>query len=292
MRILITGVTGLLGYDLWHKLKDSHEVYGCSFHTVPEYVPQERWLKLDLTNKNATYTSITKLNPDVVIHTAAWTDVDGCEKDPATAFKVNTLTGQNVAIACQRFDTTMVYISTDYVFNGDNCPENGYTEFDIPKPVNIYAKSKYCAEFYIRHLLNKFYIVRSALLFGKKRKNFITSVIESVNEKKEIKVAKEHYQSPTYTKDLSEAIQRIIELQAPYGIYHITNQGGCSREELTQTIFTILKKSTQVTLLEKKSLYYATRPTDSRLNNFMWALCGYSPLRLWQEALKEFISLQ
>ncbi|OGS20622.1 MAG: dTDP-4-dehydrorhamnose reductase [Elusimicrobia bacterium RIFOXYA2_FULL_40_6] len=291
MKILITGAGGLLGCDLFKTLNAEHEVYGCGRIENPEYIPQNRWMKLDITDQEDTYRKISKLNPEIVINTAAFSDVNGCEKDPELAFKINALGTRNLCVACQRFDATLCHISTDYVFDGKNPPAEGYSEYDKTNPLSLYAKSKYWAEFYVKHLLNKFYILRVAWLFGTRRNNFVSYVLESIEKQKEIKVVKGQWGSPTYTKDVSEAISLLIK-KPTYGIFHMTNTGKASRESLVEEIFRITGTSTKIALIDPNDIYIAPRPEKSFLRNYIWQLEGYRPIRTWQEAIKEFIATQ
>ena len=288
MKILITGVSGMLGYDLWNELKGKHEIYGSDMSEPPAYVSLSEWSKFDITDQQDTYNKISKINPELIIHTAAFSDVDECEKNPAAAYRVNALGTRNICTACQRFDTALCYISTDYVFSGENTPEGGYKEFDRTDPQGIYGKSKYLGEFYVKHLLNKFYIIRTSRLFGKNRKNFISYVVESVKEKKKVTVVKDQFGIPTYTKDLAYAISQLVE-KPLYGIFHITNSNWASRKEVVEEIFKILKESTGTVFKTRKELFFAPRPRDSTLRNFIWETEGFKPLRPWQEALREFI---
>ncbi len=290
MRILITGANGLLGYDIWQTLKNNHEIYGCSRSDRPSYIEEKNWLKFDITNQEQTYIKITRLNPDIIIHLAAVSNVDFCEKNPEIAYKINSVGTRNICLACQRFDTALCYVSTDYVFDGENTPKDGYKENDKQNPINIYGKSKYLGEFYVKHLLNKFYIVRTAWLFGKNRANFVSYVLEAIKNSTDINVVIDHIGSPTYTKDLSEAISFLIEKQA-FGIYHITNSDSCSREEVVDEIFKILKKKTNIVKKTRKEFYFAPRPANSTLNNFFWRLQGFPEIRPWKEALREFLEI-
>lgn len=293
MRILITGISGMLGLELWDEFRNSEfEVFGLS-RRKPELLPKERWLGCDIIDFKDTYLKVTKLNPDLIIHTAALSDVDECERDPETAFKVNAVGTRNIALAAQRFDSAVFYISTDYVFSGENHPENGYREFDTPAPINVYGVSKLWGEFYVRELLNKFCIIRTSWLFGRSRDNFITKILN----KKEILVTEEMVSSPTYTKDLASAIKSLLStfhtshLVCPYGIYHITNSGFASRYEISRFVAELLglgvSNIKKVKLSELK--LSAKRPNFSALENFVWKLDGFKPLRSWQEAVKEFL---
>lgn len=291
MRILITGANGLLGYDLWQVLSSQHELYGTGRTTPPEFIDRKQFIQTDITNQELTYRLLTKVNPEIVIHLAAISDVDFCERNSELAFQVNSLGTRNVAIACQRFDTALCYVSTDYVFDGKNTPKKGYRETDTPNPINIYGKTKYFGEKYVEHLLNKFYIVRTSWLFGSYRKNFVSYTIDGVKNGKGINVCNDQCGSPTYTHHLSITISKLIE-KPLYGIYHLTNTGGGERLEIVEEIFKLLKKSTKIIEKARKELYFAERPRDTRLDNYIWQLDGFEKLPTWQEALKEYISLE
>lgn len=288
MKILITGINGLLGTALSDALRDKHEIYGIDAAAVTS----ANNYSIDLTEFETTYQTVTKINPDIVIHTVALTDVDKCETDPDLAYKVNALASRNVAVCCQRFDAALVYISTDYVFSGDkqNRPKAGYSEYDVVSPQSVYAKTKYEGEKYVRELLNKFYIIRSSWLYGSKRKNFITQIAESINGNKTVSMADDMVSSPTYAKDLAAAIAQLIETQM-YGLYHITNSGYASRYEVAKELAKIFNVSgANIRKVSLKELNLpATRPGFSAMNNYVWRLSGFKPLRPWQDAAKEFL---
>ncbi|OGS25061.1 MAG: dTDP-4-dehydrorhamnose reductase [Elusimicrobia bacterium RIFOXYB2_FULL_48_7] len=288
MKILLVGAGGMLSRDLWDALNEKHEVFGSDLNKKPGHIPETQWMPFDITDQKDTYGKVSKLNPELIINTAAYSDVDGCEKQPDMAFRINALGTRNLCIACQRFDTTLCHISTDYVFDGRNPPDEGYSENDKTNPINVYGKSKYWAEFYVKHLLNKFYILRVAWLFGIGRNNFVSFVIISVRENKEIKIVRDQWGSPTYTKDIAGAISLLMEKPA-YGIYHMTNSGKTSRENQVEEIFKILGKPTKVSLIEPGEVYLAQRPQKSYLKNYFWQLEGFKPIRPWQEATKDFI---
>lgn len=299
MKILITGASGMLGYDLWSALGGSaeHDLFGLGRGDCPEFIHnKQNWLKLDLTDPATTYQGITKVNPELVIHTAALTDVDFCELNPEKAYLTNTLGTRNITLACQRFDAAMLYISTDYVFAGEKPADSaGYREDDQPNPINTYGKTKYGGEFYLRHLLNKFYIVRTAWLFGKRRKNFISEIVSRCNigensaKSAELKVVADQVGSPTYTKDLAQALSQLIKKNL-YGVYHLTNQGGCSRFELAQEIINLLDSKSKLNPLSQRELNRpALRPKYSVLENYNWQIQGFQPLRNWKEALREYL---
>jgi len=295
MRILITGACGMLGRDLIEVLSEGHELYLLDVEPFPVSLSSQfSNLPLDIADSEKTYREITKINPDIVVHTAAYTDVDGCETNRDLAFRVNGLGTRNIALACQRFDTELLYISSDYVFDGEK--GEPYLELDKPNPQSIYAKSKYWGELYIGSLLNRFYIVRSSWLFGKNGENFVTKILNLAKEKKEIEVVNDQTGSPIYTKDLARAIAQLIGAEhedsnhraSLYGIWHITNSGQCSWYEFAREILRdsgVLVKPITSERLNKP----AKRPKFSVLENYIWKLQGWKPLRHWKEALKDYL---
>jgi len=177
MKVLITGINGLLGSELVPCLEENHEVTGVCRNPATAACATR---SLDITDRKAVYDAVTRINPDVIIHSAALSNVDECENNPDEAFKINCYGTRNLALACQRFDAALLYVSTDYVFSGRQHPAAGYTEFDATEPLSVYGTSKRDGEWMACHLLNKFYIVRTAWLFGKTRRNFIQSVNDSL----------------------------------------------------------------------------------------------------------------
>jgi len=295
MRILITGACGMLGRDLVEVLSEGQELYLLDVETFPPSLSSKfSTLELDITDSEKIYREVTKINPDIVIHAAAYTDVDGCETNRDLAFKVNALGTRNIALACQKFDTEVLYISTDFVFDGEK--GEPYVEFDRPDPQSIYAKSKYWGELYISSLLNRYYIVRTSWLFGKNGENFVTKILNLTKEKKEIEVVDDQTGSPTYTKDLARAIAQLIRAEGEdissraslYGIWHITNSGQCSWYEFAREI--LQGSSVRVKPITSEQLNrLARRPKFSVLENRVWRLQGWKPLRHWKEALKSYL---
>ena len=295
MRILITGACGMLGRDLVEVLSVGHELYLLDLKPFPASLSSQfSTFILDITDSEKAYKEITKINPDVVIHTAAYTDVDGSETNRDLAFRVNGLGTRNIALTCQRFDTELLYISTDYVFDGEK--GEPYVEFDKPNPQSIYAKSKYWGELYITSLLSRFCIVRSSWLFGKNGKNFVTTILNLAKQKKEIEVVNDQTGSPTYTKDLALAVAQLIGTEREdssnraglYGIWHITNSGQCSWYEFAREILQGSGVDVRPITSEKLNRP-ARRPKFSVLDNYIWKLQGWEPLRHWKEALKDYL---
>ncbi len=288
MKILVTGISGLLGSEVARVLSERHDVLGIS-KTTP--AAGFKNYNIDITDAELVYDTISKINPDIVIHSAAYSDVDGCEKNPDLAYKVNSLGTRNIAAACQRFDTALAYISTDYVFSGQDAPEEGYNEMGSPDPLSVYGRSKLAGEWYAKNLLNKFFIIRSSWLFGPKRKNFVSSIFEDLKNNRTIKQAADIKSAPTSVSDLSSAVAKLIETNF-FGIYHLTNTGFASRYEVSVFIAKIVGCPTKnIEKISIKDLEIpAKRPAFSGLKNYVWHLNGFKPLRPWQEAVTDFIS--
>ncbi|MDO8886354.1 MAG: dTDP-4-dehydrorhamnose reductase [Candidatus Oleimmundimicrobium sp.] len=287
----MTGAKGMFGSDLVKVLSlpaclsvDTAGRQG-SEHDVTGLSHQE----LDVTNKRDVDICINDNKPDVVIHAAAYTDVDGCESNRELAFLVNAEGTKNVASACRAMDSAMVYISTDYVFDG--AKDIPHTEEDKPNPINIYGESKLAGENYVKSILDKYYIVRTSWLFGKNGKNFVETILRLAQEKNELKVVNDQVGSPTYTLDLARAIKALLT-KPSFGYYHISNQGSCSWYDFAREILGLSGlndiKVIPVSTEEIKRL--ANRPKYSVLNcqKFMDE-SGYN-LRNWQDGLKDYLA--
>jgi dTDP-4-dehydrorhamnose reductase len=225
MRVYITGIRGQLGRALARQLA-SFSVAGCD---LPD---------LDITDRPALLASVREWSPDIVIHAAAWTDVDGCARQPERAYRVNALGTQNVALACAEDRAAMVYISTNEVFDGK--ADEPYREWDPPHPINPYGASKAAGEWYVRHLLSRFYIVRTAWLFARDGRNFPHRMVELAAEVRDggrgaLRVVDDEIGNPTYAPDLASSIAQLVMTQA-YGVYHLVSEGYCSRYDLAQEV--------------------------------------------------------
>ena len=272
--ILVTGAKGMLGTDLCSELGAQHQVTGVDLGDF------------DLSHRGAVE-AIADLNPGLVVHCAAMTNVDGCQTDPDRAYLVNGLGTRHAALACQKLDIPMLYISTDFVFDGTK--REPYYEWDSPNPLGHYGRSKLAGETEVRSLLNKLYIVRTSWLYGPNGKNFVASILKKAREEGMVKVVDDQTGSPTYTRDLCNALSLLVQSNL-YGVYHLSNSGSCTWHQLAQKAVELAGIKAEV--LPIKSHEYPTptkRPAYSVLNNFAWNKEFKTPLRHWEEGLKDYI---
>lgn len=272
MRIAITGARGQLGTSLQDVLARE----GVIPLNRPEY---------EITNSDV-ISAIASLEPEVMIHTAAMTNVDDCELAPDAAYLVNALGTRNVALACRACGATMVYISTDYVFDGQK--GEPYLEFDEPNPTSVYGRSKLAGERYVQTLLHKFYIVRTAWLYSRTGDNFVKKVLRLANERDQLFIVTNEIGSPTYAPDLATAIVKLIQ-HPLYGIYHLTNRGYCSRYEFAKKILESAGRSDVPIHPTEDYPRPAKPPAYAPLRNFCAAQLGIT-LRPWEEALRAYFA--
>jgi dTDP-4-dehydrorhamnose reductase len=274
MKIFITGGQGQLGLALQKTLV---------IHQLSVTGRQE----VDITNRDAIVTAVQADQPDLVIHCAAWTDVDGCARDPARAYQINGLGTQNVALACQAADAAMLHISTNEVFSGSD--PAGYEEWMPHSPANPYGRSKAAAEIHVRNLLDNYYIVRTSWLYAANGRNFIHAILNRAQNNGALRVVADEIGSPTYANDLAQAIARLI-VTRQYGLYHFTNQGSCSRWAFAQEILRLagLEDVPNTPILSKTFRRASTPPRFGMLHNNNGAAVGIT-LRPWPEALAEML---
>ena len=277
MKILITGSDGMLGHDLADVLKGKHELILTTSKT------------LDITDKNHVIDFVSSQKPDMLINAAAYTDVDGCEKNQELAYSVNGEGVRNLAMACKKIGCGLVHISTDYVFNGENT--RPWVEDDETGPISVYGKSKLEGEKAICEILEKYFILRTAWLYGVNGRNFPKTMLELAENHSKITVVYDEVGTPTYTLDLAHAISKLIETDC-YGIYHLTNSGSCSWCEFARYIFEIAGADVEVVPVTADEFARpAPRPSYSVLENRNWVENGFEPLRNYTEAIKEYIEL-
>jgi dTDP-4-dehydrorhamnose reductase len=286
----------MLGIDLSQELKKDYELTGADVVRSPKSVVH-RFIECDITDKNAVMAAIAKVKPDAVIHAAAYTDVDGCEREPKKAYKVNAEGAKNVTLACKNVNAVMVFISTDFVFNGKkNAP---YKESDRPAPLSIYGDSKLKGELAIKNILKNYFIIRTSWLYGKNGKNFVDTIIAKAKTEKVLKVVDDQVGSPTFTKDLAEAIHALLDKfftqhatrNTQHGIYHVSNSGAVSWCEYAKKILRLAGSKTKVIPISSKELRRpAKRPAMSVMDCAKFKkFTGYD-MRAWDRALKEYLS--
>ena len=277
MKVVVTGARGMLGSEVCEALASRYEVRGVDIEDF------------DLTDAAAVRAALSGERPSLVIHCAAWTDVDGCERDPERAFRQNARGSWNLAAACAEVGAGVVYISTDFVFDGEK--GEAYTEFDLPNPLNAYGASKLAGEKAVCRLAGSSYVVRSAWLFGHRGRNFVRAILEAAREKEEIPVVSDQIGSPTYARDLAEAIVRLIVSGAlTPGTYHLVNEGSCTWSELASETLRIAGLPARVRPIPSAQWRSPTRrPACSTLRSRWLELQGVAGLRPWKEALASYL---
>lgn len=277
MKVLVTGVKGQLGYDVVNELKKNNlEAVGVDIE------------EMDITDKEAVDKVITEANVDAVIHCAAYTAVDAAEDNMELCRKVNADGTRNIAEVCKKLDIKMMYISTDYVFDGEG--ERPWEPDDEREPLNAYGVSKYEGELAIEDNLSKYFIVRIAWVFGVNGKNFIKTMLNLGKTHDTITVVSDQIGSPTYTYDLAVLLVQMIQSDK-YGIYHATNEGLCSWYEFAKEIFKQAGMD-NVNVIPVSSEEYkakAKRPHNSRMNKDKLEKNGFDRLPTWQDALKRYL---
>ncbi|MBL7071885.1 MAG: dTDP-4-dehydrorhamnose reductase [Candidatus Omnitrophica bacterium] len=293
-KILITGSSGMLGIDLIELLRRDYDVTGTDIIECrnPAAKPKQ-FIKCDITNSAMTMAMVKKAKPNFVIHTAAWTDVDGCEDDRDNAMKINAEGTHNIALGCKEVKAVMHYISSDFVFDGTK--NKPYEEDDRTNPLNVYGLSKLKGEESMRSILDKYFIIRTSWLFGKNGRNFVDIILDKIERKKELKIVVDQFGSPTYTKDLSDAVKNLISLSTknkdPYGVFHFSNNGSCSWYRYAEEIVRIIGKRDAI-ILPMTSLELdrpAERPGMSILNTDKYSKLFNESPRDWQSALQDYL---
>lgn len=275
MKILITGANGMLAKAVREQFKNEELI--CT--DVEE---------LDITNLEATQKFVEEVKPEYIINCAAYTAVDKAEEDRELAEKVNAIGPKNLAIAAKQNDVTLVHISTDYVFGGDKDIAEYYTEEEPKEPVTVYGITKLHGEENIKANCDKYYIFRTAWLYGD-GKNFVRTMISLGKDRDEVAVVTDEHGSPTYAVDLASIISQAIEKQIPYGIYHATNQGFTTWFEFTKKIFKLAGidcKVNETTAAEFKRA--AKRPSNSQLSKDKLLNAGVS-VPQYEDALARYL---
>ena len=291
MKVFVTGVAGQLGHDVVNELlKRNYTAVGSDiFDSVDS--PAE-YVQLDITDKESVENKLTVINPDVVVHCAAWTAVDAAEdeENKAKVHLINVEGTANIAEVCKKLDCKMIYISTDYVFNGQGT-EPRQPDCKEYAPLNVYGQSKLDGELAVSKTLEKFFIVRIAWVFGVNGKNFIKTMLNVGKKFDTVKVVNDQIGTPTYTYDLARLLVDMAESDK-FGYYHATNEGGyISWYDFTCEIFKQAGYATNVipVTTEEYGLSKAARPFNSRLEKSKLVHNGFKPLPIWQDALSRYL---
>lgn len=294
MKIVVTGVGGQLGYDVMNELnKRGCECIGSDILPKEKVILPFPYIQLDITDQKSVEQVILDIQPDAVIHCAAWTAVDAAEEEnnKQKVYQINTDGTKFIAEACKKIDCKMIYISTDYVFNGEgtapwlpDCKDYG--------PLNVYGDSKLQGELAVAELLKKYFIVRIAWVFGKNGNNFIKTMLNVGKKFDTLRVVNDQIGTPTYTFDLARLLVDMVETEK-YGYYHATNEGGyISWYDFACEIFKLAGYSTKVVPVTTADygLSKAKRPFNSRLDKRKLVENGFEPLPDWRDALKRYLN--
>ncbi len=277
MRVLVTGVKGQLGFDVVRELeKRGHVAIGTDVDNM------------DITDAAAVYQVIADTKPDAVIHCAAYTAVDAAEDNVDLCRRINAAGTEHIARTCKEFDIKMLYISTDYVFDGEGT--HFWQPDDVRSPLNVYGQTKYEGELAVESLLDKYYIVRIAWVFGLNGKNFIKTMLNLGKTRDHLTVVDDQIGSPTYTYDLAKLLVDMIETDK-YGRYHATNEGICSWYDFACEIFKQAGYD-HVTVTPVSASEYpakAKRPSNSRMSKDKLTENGFAKLPTWQDALSRYL---
>ncbi|AWB46179.1 dTDP-4-dehydrorhamnose reductase [Paenibacillus sp. CAA11] len=283
MKVLITGGSGQLGRDV-------ASIFEAAEHQVFSYSRNE----LDITDQQQCDHVIGATAPDVVIHCAAYTAVDAAETDVDGAFQVNASGTRNVAVASEKCGAKLVYISTDYVFDGTS--QLPYQEYDTPNPQTVYGKSKRAGEVLTQTLSSRYFVVRTSWVYGKHGNNFVKTMLQLIQNKPLLQVVHDQKGSPTYTIDLAKFLLSLT-MTEKYGIYHASNQGACTWYEFTEAILQeavdIMGIKPLARLEPCTSAQFprpALRPANSVLDHLSIRSNGFKDLRPWREGLEDFLN--
>lgn len=280
MRVLVTGAKGQLGTDVMAELKSNNiEAVGINRE------------ELDIVDAKACEEFFDKANAekriDAVIHCAAYTAVDKAEDEQELSYNINALGTKNIATTCKKFDMKLMYISTDYVFNGQG--ERPWEPDDERQPLNVYGKTKYEGELFVEEIAKKYFIVRIAWVFGIAGNNFIKTMLKLAKERDSLTVVDDQIGSPTYTADLSKLLVSMIQTDK-YGRYHATNEGYCSWYEFAKEIFKVAGVTINVAAVDSSAYpAKAKRPANSRMEKKKLDEMGFKRLPSWQDATRRYI---
>lgn len=293
MKILITGASGQLGTEIQRQLKNG----GSALGPVPERLKNATVIatdvaELDITDRDATIAFVRRHQPDTIISCAAFTNVDGCETNPEAAFKVNAIGASNLAQAAERINARLIHVSTDYVFRGEG--DKPLDESERVDPKSVYGKTKALGEEYVKNFCHRYFIIRTAWLYGYAGKNFVKTIVNAGKKFGRLEVVSDQLGNPTNAEDLAHHILQLA-VSHDYGVYHCTGEGVCSWYEFASEIIRL--SGVDATVAPCTSAEYsakhpaaADRPAWSALENRMLACTVGNHMRDWKEALADFFA--
>jgi dTDP-4-dehydrorhamnose reductase len=273
MKVAVIGAKGMLGSALARRLGAEHDVTGWDIDDI------------DITDRDSTVARLVDLGPELVVNSAAWTDVDGCERDPDTAWRINAVGAQNLALGSLAAGSRLLYVSTDYIFDGD--ADEDYDEVALPHPLNEYGRSKLAGEVLSRQICPRTYIVRTSWLFGHHPNNYVARIMTAVERDGVVRMPADQLESPTYTVHLTQAIADLVAAGA-YGCYHIANGGACTRAAFAEFVLKCAGRREPVEIVSAGRTGPARRPRRVVLACRMHRLVIGRPMPSWQEAVQEY----
>ena len=275
-RALVTGGDGQLGADVACVLASEFQVVSTD---LPDF---------NITNLDSTIQSVRHIQPEVIVHCAALTDVDGCEDKPDLAYLVNGGGARNLAIAAHKIHARLVHISTNYIFDGSK--DGPYREHDCPNPQTVYGLSKWMGEKFVTQQTHAHFVLRIAWLYGRMGNNFVKTMLRLAHTEDELQVVNDQFSTPTWTADVARQIMRLLETEA-YGTYHSTSQGSCSRFEFATAV--LMEAGVDVPIVPMNSAKFprsAPRPKNSVLDNHLLRIQKVDIMPPWRESLTQFMS--
>lgn len=276
MKIVVIGAKGMLGSELCRVLGDRHDILAWDIDEI------------DITDRTRTLDLLSTERPDLILNSAAWTDVEGCETDPDKAWRINVVGAQNLALAAQQTGSALLYISTDYVFDGNT--ESDYDEVAPPNPINQYGRSKLAGETLSRQICPRTYAIRTAWLFGHAPNNYAARVLKAAERDGVVRMPTDQIESPTYTVHLTQAISNLIATGA-YGLYNVTSRGACTRADFAKFVLKSAGRSEPVEVVDAATVKrFARRPARAVLDCRLYHLVTGQSLPEWRQGVKDYLA--
>lgn len=276
MRIAVIGAKGMLGRELCRTLGTQHEILAWDIEEI------------DITDRTRTLDQLGAEHPELVVNSAAFVNLEACESNPDKAWLVNAVGAQNLALAAQRAGSDLVYISSDYVFDG--LSEVDYDEVAQPNPLNVYGRSKLAGEGFSLRICPRTYVIRTAWLFGPAPNNYVERVLRAAENERVVRMPADQLESPTYTGHLAEAISHLIATGA-YGMYHITSVGACTRADFAGYVLEQAGRSEPVEIVDSAILKrFVKRPTRVVLDCRLYQLVTGRPLPEWRQGVRDYLA--